>query len=141
MYSIAESLSKALGIDFEKSPELSDESMLSGFDKTLYRTNNSMLNCKGYPNIWKGKTNRYSPEHRKNLAFKSSNAYKSKEAREKHANTIRGEGNPCYATRWINKKGNQKRVPYSELDFWKTQGWLEGRLINRNNKGQFTYAV
>lgn len=139
MYRIAESLSKVLGIEFIECEELSDESLLNSFDKQ---------NCEkitpwnygkvGFQkNIWKGKTGRYTTEHRKNLSFKSSNAFKSKEAREKHANTIRGEGNPCYATRWMNKGDAHKRVPYPDINIWKEKGWLEGRLINRNAKGNF----
>lgn len=89
-------------------------------------------------NVWKNKKGRYTEEHRKNLAFKSSKEYKSKEARKKHSNTVSGPGNPCFGKRWINKNGTHKRVSYDVLEYWKINGWSEGRIIQRDKKGKFS---
>jgi hypothetical protein len=89
-------------------------------------------------NSWKGKTGRYSEEHRLNLAYKSSKEYKSDDTRRKHSETVSGEGNPCYGKRWMNKDGKHKRVDTNEILYYISIGYNEGRIINRNPKnGKF----
>ena len=89
-------------------------------------------------NSWKGRTGRYTPEHRANLALKSSKEYKDPLVRERHSKTVSGTGNPCYNTIWINKNNQHKRIPKSLLSDYITQGWVAGRRVNKNDKGQFS---
>ncbi len=79
-------------------------------------------------NPWKGKTGRYSEEHRNNLAYKSSNAYKDINVRKNHSKKISGSGNPAFSKIWINNGKVEKRVLERELDYFIVEGFTRGKL-------------
>ena len=93
---------------------------------------NKDIRCR---NKMKGINNRYTEDHKKNLAYKSSSEYKSIESRIKHSNTISGIGNPAYNKIWINDGVVEKRI--LESDFINFNNFKRGKLkriyINNGN--------
>ncbi len=89
-------------------------------------------------NVWKGRTGRYDDDHLMNLSFKSSNEYKDPLVRKRHAEKVTGEGNPCYNKIWINKDSKHKRISLNDLQDYIDDGWSKGRILTKNEKGQFS---
>lgn len=51
---------------------------------------------------------------------------------------IYSERDNCNNRRWIhNSEGKHKRIRRDSLDEWLNMGWIEGRYLPRNDRGQF----
>lgn len=81
-------------------------------------------------NPYKGVTGRYTDEQRKIISIRT------KESMAKMDKARYEKRDSCNGRRWMNKDGRHKRVRVEDVSSFVDQGWMEGRLIVRNDKGQ-----
>ncbi|AKF13310.1 hypothetical protein PHIN3_45 [Sinorhizobium phage phiN3] len=81
-------------------------------------------------NPYKGVTGRYTDEQRQLISERT------KEAMKHIDRSCYETRDSCNGRRWINKDGKHKRVKYEDISKYVAEGWSEGRLTARNERGQ-----